>query len=140
MTETAPRPASRSRRTAACLIDLVLCGTLAVAVEEAAERLTTLWDEPAAALAGFLYFWLLHARYGQTPGKRLLGIKVISPATGLPPSFQAAAYRAAFYTVITLTPGVGLLIAAMDGLHLFLNDRRQCLHDMLAGTVVVRTS
>lgn len=140
MTETAPHlsTASHARRLAACLIDLVLCGLPAAAVEEAAEWLTSRWEEPAAAVAGFLYFWLLHARYGQTVGKRLLRLKVISPETGLPPSFQAAAYRAAFYTVITLTPALGPLIAAMDGLHVFLNDRRQCFHDMLAGTIVVR--
>ncbi|NRQ35114.1 RDD family protein [Nonomuraea sp. NN258] len=133
-----PEVASRVRRLVACLIDLALCAALTVTVDAAADSLDA--DELLAALTGFLYFWLLHARYGRTLGKRLTGIKVLSLATGRPPTLQDAAYRAGFYVVMPLMPSIGWIIAAQDGLQIFRDAGNRCLHDRLAGTVVVRES
>lgn len=78
------------------------------------------------ATAYFVTFW---ATTGQTPGSRLLRIRVV-PASGgrLPP--RRALVRFA-----------GLLLAALPlfagFLPILLDDRRRGLHDMLARTVVV---
>jgi uncharacterized RDD family membrane protein YckC len=99
-----------------------------------AETLLTyrkLWIPGALLLAvlAILYLTLFTALGGQTPGKRLLGLRVID-RTGACPSPLRSAIRAA------LAVGSGLL--GLLGFFLVLIDRRgQALHDKLAGTFVV---
>jgi uncharacterized RDD family membrane protein YckC len=75
----------------------------------------------------FVVFWTAS---GQTPGNRLLEIRVCRAADGAPPSPGAAVLRFA-----------GLILAALPLFLGFLpivtNDRRRGVQDMLAGTVVV---
>jgi uncharacterized RDD family membrane protein YckC len=89
----------------------------------------------AAALAGglawalwcgayFVTFWTFS---GQTPGARLLGIRVIGPGGGLS---LGRATRRFLGLVLALVPfGAGFLPVLFD-------DRRRGLHDRIAGTVV----
>jgi uncharacterized RDD family membrane protein YckC len=76
------------------------------------------------------YFVLFWAASGQTPGNRLLEIRVCRADDGSPPSFGASVLRFA-----------GLIIAALPlflgFVPILLDDRRRGVHDMLAGTVVV---
>lgn len=81
-------------------------------------------------LGWWLYFSLQESSTAQaTIGKRLLGIKV-TDMTGQQLSFMHAAGRqlSGVVTVFTLT--IGYLVAAFTG-------RKQALHDMIAGCVVV---
>jgi uncharacterized RDD family membrane protein YckC len=75
----------------------------------------------------FVVFWSVT---GQTPGNRLLQIRVCRGADGAPPSAGAAVLRFA-----------GLILAAVPlfagFLPILFDDRRRGLQDMLAGTVVV---
>ena len=81
------------------------------------------------ALLTVVYLALFTALGGQTPGKRLLGIKVID-ANGQGPLPTRAVLRA----ILALGSGVLMLM----GFFLVLFDRRrQTLHDKLAGTFVV---
>jgi uncharacterized RDD family membrane protein YckC len=66
-----------------------------------------------------------------TPGKRLLKLKVVSAAHGRL-SFQQATWRfyAKFLSTFALMAGFVLAI---------FHSRKQSLHDMIAGTVVVRS-
>jgi uncharacterized RDD family membrane protein YckC len=125
-------------RFGAALIDLIVLYTLAQALEPLVESVTVRWDELIIVLPDFLFFWLLHARWGRTVGKLLLGIKVVSPDTGRPPSLRASALRAAFFVLVPLVPLVGLFFLLIDLAHMFVNSRRQCYHDLWANTVVVR--
>lgn len=75
----------------------------------------------------FIVFW---SATGQTPGNRLLQIRVCRADDGAVPSPGAALLRF-----------VGLILAALPlfagFLPILLDDRRRGVHDMLAGTVVV---
>jgi uncharacterized RDD family membrane protein YckC len=128
---------------------------------------------PAATLwyglhnyVAFAYFVLLHARYGQTLGKRLLGIKVLD-VSGDPLRPSQAVRRDlvtwmwATFDLVTSWPflvqgkepiypeggvpgymlvaGWGMLAWGFAELLVMLtNEKRRSLHDFIAGSVVVR--
>ena len=85
-----------------------------------------------AALVIALFFFIFHALRGQTPGKRLLGLRVIDPY-GLPPSLPRALARTAGGLVSTLGFSLGFLWIGFD-------REKRGLHDWLAGTWVVKSS
>lgn len=70
------------------------------------------------------------ARYGATPGKVLLELRVVDARTGARPSPAQALVRALGYVVSAAPLGLGFAWAAID------RDRR-ALHDRLARTRVV---
>jgi len=83
----------------------------------------------------FIAIWLYHAFLESGPtqatwGKRAMGLKVTS-FTGQRISFGHASGRY-FSTFITnMTMGIGYLMVAFT-------DRKQALHDMIAGTLVIK--
>jgi uncharacterized RDD family membrane protein YckC len=77
------------------------------------------------------YFVLSHGTAGQTLGKRLLGVRVLDEG-GAPIGYLRALGRCVATIVAALPFGLGLAIAGLR------RDRRG-LHDLLAGTLVVRT-
>jgi uncharacterized RDD family membrane protein YckC len=77
------------------------------------------------------YFVLCHGTAGQTLGKRLLGARVLDES-GAPIGYLRALGRSLATIVATVPFGIGLVMAG------FRRDRRG-LHDLLAGTRVVRT-
>jgi len=88
--------------------------------------------ELAAALAVFP--WLYHAlaeatSWQGTPGKRLLGLKVIGPS----------GRRASFFRTLPrfVAKLVSLAALGLGGFMILGNHRRQALHDRIAGTRVV---
>ena len=86
-------------------------------------------------LGRFIAVWLYHALLESGPhqstwGKRIVGLKVTS-LTGQRITFGHASGRF-FSTIITnMTMGIGYLMVAFT-------DHKQTLHDMIAGTLVVR--
>ncbi|HEX6571213.1 MAG TPA: RDD family protein [Steroidobacteraceae bacterium] len=79
---------------------------------------------------GWLYYALQHSSAHQaTFGKRALRIKVVS-LQGERISFARATGRYFAYLLASFTLGVGLIMAAFT-------KRRQALHDMMTGTLVV---
>jgi uncharacterized RDD family membrane protein YckC len=86
-------------------------------------------------LGRFLAVWLYHAILESGPhqstwGKRVLGLKVTS-YTGQRISFGHATGRYFSTLVTNMTMGIGYLMVAFT-------DRKQALHDMIAGTLVVK--
>jgi uncharacterized RDD family membrane protein YckC len=73
----------------------------------------------------FVTFWTLT---GQTPGSRLLGIRVVS-ANGGRLKFRQSLRRAVGMALATVMLGAGFLPVLTD-------ERRRGLHDRMAGTVV----
>ena len=69
-------------------------------------------------------------RFGRTPGKLLLDLRVINARTGEPPGYLRAFIRYIGYFVSALPLGLGFLWIVFD-------RQRQGLHDKLAGTRVV---
>jgi uncharacterized RDD family membrane protein YckC len=95
------------------------------------------------ALGGFLAVaglvtWLcltiiFVSRNGQSIAKKLLGIKVVC-TDGSPASvFQIIFLRNVLNTVLGLVPFYGFV----DALFIF-GEKRQCIHDKLAGTIVIK--
>ncbi len=79
------------------------------------------------AIAYFVAFW---ATSGQTPGKMVMGIKVIG-TDGSPVSWGKAILRYIGYIISGLILALGFIWVAFD-------RKRQGWHDKIAGTLVVR--
>ena len=85
-----------------------------------------LWDIVPAAV--FVIGW---ARWGTTPGKLLLELRVVDARSGERPGWIRSLIRCIGYVVSLLPLGLGFVWAAFD-------RNGQALHDKLAGTRVVR--
>jgi uncharacterized RDD family membrane protein YckC len=92
------------------------------------------------------YYWVQHAAWGATIGKRALGVRVVQASDQARIGIMAAGIRAvaflagpAMFLLLAspLNVAGGVLWAADTGLPL-LDLRAQCLHDKLAGTIVIR--
>ncbi len=78
---------------------------------------------PAVCIVGW-------GRFGRTPGKLLLDLRVVNARTGELPGYVRAFIRYIGYFVSALPLGLGFLWIVFD-------RQRQGLHDKLAGTRVV---
>ncbi|MFD9678145.1 RDD family protein, partial [Streptomyces sp. NPDC059981] len=159
MADRAVRPAGLVRRVLARALDSLVLGAVATAaalplvprvtahveakvdMARAGGRSTTVWllDATTAGylgtvlaavlLFGVFYEALPTARWGRTPGKKLLGVRVLATATLRPPSFGAALRRWLVYALLGLP---GSLWCLLD------RPRRRAWHDRAAGTYVTR--
>lgn len=75
-----------------------------------------------------VWFWL---RYLGTPGKMILGLKIVDATSGEKLSLGQAVGRYFAYILSAIPVGLGFLWIAFD-------DKKQGWHDKLAGSVVVR--
>jgi uncharacterized RDD family membrane protein YckC len=135
-----PAPAGIRRRAAALVVDLVLVAILQAIGAALAAALSTLLPRSYLAARAFsiswqlvvpvAYFVLGHGTAGQTPGKRLLGARVVD-GDGAPIGYARALGRCVATALAALPFGIGLALAGLR------SDRRG-LHDLLAGTRVVR--
>jgi uncharacterized RDD family membrane protein YckC len=78
---------------------------------------------------------------GQTVGKRITRIAIVDQfSNDLVGYLRVAVVRQGPQTLLSLLfPTVGLAYLILDGLFIF-SKRRRCLHDRLAGTVVIQVS
>ena len=84
-----------------------------------------------------IQIYLLSTR-GQTIGKKLLGLRIVRIEDGSNPGFVKAFLLRAFVNgLIGAVPGVGPVYSLVDLCFIFRDDRR-CIHDLIAGTVVVK--
>jgi uncharacterized RDD family membrane protein YckC len=133
-------PAGISRRGVALVVDLFIVvilwrlgtqlaagfGRRAPSVDLVAQAFGLTW----LLVVPVAYFVLGHGTAGQTLGKRLLGVRVLDEG-GAPIGYLRALGRCVATIVAALPFGLGLAIAGLR------RDRRG-LHDLLAGTLVVR--
>jgi uncharacterized RDD family membrane protein YckC len=93
--------------------------------------------------AGFVIFVLVHGyflkRDGQTIGKKLVGTRIATLDDGIPSFSKLIGARYFPVTCIALIPTVGQFLSMVDSLFVFRSDRR-CVHDLIAGTKVVKVS
>lgn len=134
-------PAGIQRRAVALIVDLfvvVILWTIGTQLAAGFARRVPRLDLLAQAfgrtwqlVVPAAYFVLCHGTAGQTLGKRLLGARVLDES-GAPIGYMRALGRCVATIVAALPFGIGLVIAGLR------RDRRG-LHDLLAGTRVVRT-
>ena len=98
-------------------------------VEDAWTLAPMLWTFTLVFAA--VYGTVLHALFGQTVGKAIVGIRVVVGEDGAPPSFGVSLLRYVSYFVSCATLGFGYVMAALR------HDKR-ALHDLIAGTWVER--
>jgi uncharacterized RDD family membrane protein YckC len=78
----------------------------------------------------FPWFW---ARGGQTPGMRLFGLRVVRDRDGGPVGAGQAILRLIGYWVNGIVLYIGFI-------WIFVDDRRRGWHDLIAGTVVIKSA
>jgi uncharacterized RDD family membrane protein YckC len=132
-------------RTIAFALDCTAISLVAIAVGLAVGLAASVLDLPSGVekglvalggLAWFLwsagYFVVCWSTTGQTPGDRLLHIRVCDADDFTPLSARRAVLRLIFLTLAAIPLFAGFLPILFD-------DRRRGVHDMLAGSVVVGT-
>ena len=152
-------PATRGARFAAIMIDglapgVVLIGLLAAVALPAyhnyvqrAKGLPAGGSSSAGAgalmailglamVAFFIYSAVLVYRYGQTFGKRVMGIRVVRTDGSRVTFARFIFLRWLPLAVVGLVPYIGGLIGLVDALLIF-RDSNLCLHDNIADTMVV---
>jgi uncharacterized RDD family membrane protein YckC len=97
----------------------------------------------ASTAFGFLIFVVVHGYFlyknGQTVGKKLLGIRIADLDGNVPDLARLLLLRYLPVSLVTLIPVVGNYLPVFDVLFIFQASRR-CLHDVIAGTIVVETN
>ncbi|MES9537182.1 MULTISPECIES: RDD family protein [unclassified Actinomadura] len=101
-------------------------------------------------LLGFVYFTVLHARWGQTLGKKAFGIRLVRADDRSAVSWgQALGRQAIVYGIGVATGALNLLLAGgailgllglLDNAWILWDDRRQALHDKAVKTIVVKVT
>jgi len=88
-------------------------------------------------ILAIVQIYLLVTR-GQTMGKKIVGVKIVAYDTGANAGFVKAVLLRGFVNgVIGGIPVIGGIYTLVDILFIFRDDRR-CIHDLLAGTLVVK--
>jgi uncharacterized RDD family membrane protein YckC len=94
------------------------------------------------AALGFVLFVLFNSYFllknGQTIGKKLAGIRIATLDGGVPELWRTLVLRYLPLSVTALFP-FGLALDTVDVLFIYRADRR-CIHDMIAGTQVLRVT
>jgi uncharacterized RDD family membrane protein YckC len=159
-TPQADNSASRGKRLAAFLIDWLILATLMgllyeylglsptqtadfeAVITELAEKLKALSSGEYWALFAFPYvmFFVLHGmlllNYGQTIGKRVMGIAIVTLDNRRPPFAQLILHRYVTQWAMGMIPQLGLFLRVVDVTAIFREDKR-CFHDLIAKTKVI---
>ncbi len=94
-----------------------------------------------ATIFSFIMFALIHgymlSQHGQTVGKKVLKIKIVSTEDKKVGLVKLLILRYLPISVVTLVPIAGSFLPALDALFIFRKDQR-CVHDLIAGTKVVK--
>lgn len=93
--------------------------------------LSTVFEVMVLLTLGLLYFTFFYTFGGATPGKYLMGLRVLR-SDGTPMGGAQAALRTVAYAASALPVYLGFLNVLVD-------DRRRAWHDILTGTMVVHT-
>lgn len=92
------------------------------------------------AISPFIIFFVLHGfllqQYGQTIGKRIMGIAIVTLDNQKPTFFMLIVQRYLSQWVMGMVPVIGILLRLADILAIYRPDRR-CIHDHLAKTKVI---
>ena len=141
--------AGRGARLGAYLIDWILVGVIAGVIGYMAGLLERLMIQDTAATLllaaiGVVVYGVINGRLlatrGQTVGKKLVGVRIVdAPTRQIAPVWKSFGLRIVVIQAITSVPLVGAIFGLLNVLFIF-GERRRCLHDLLAGTIVVEAA
>jgi uncharacterized RDD family membrane protein YckC len=141
--------ATRGRRATAATVDslIALCWSVPLWMHfKIFDYLVEFQDIPTrvaleVAALGFVLFVLFNAYFlqqnGQTIGKKLVGIRIATLDGGIPEFWRIVALRYGPIQLAALLPYIGIFADTFDVLFIYRGDRR-CIHDLIAGTQVLR--
>jgi len=140
-------PADRLTRLFAVLVDsgvFVVAGILAAMVApglldggNSNENLALLGTVGVVALVAWLVYNLkLMHEFGQTFGKKVMGIKVVRTDGSHLGLVRWITHRILVIGFVSAIPYVGWIVSFADVLAIF-RESRQCLHDQIADTMVI---
>ena len=126
------------RRILAYLVDVVVIAVLSAAAWVAVVIIGALTfglliplGIVVLALIPLTYHTTFIGRRGATPGMRLFDLEMVSLVGRQPDYPQAFLATVLFYATVAMTASMILIVALF-------NDRRRTVHDILAGTLVLR--
>lgn len=90
---------------------------------------------PALGYVVINYFTL--EKYGQSLGKRLCGIRIVTLTNHIPPVRKLIFDRFLLIQAIGVVPGIGGIFSILNVLFIFGSEKR-CIHDVIAQTKVVK--
>ena len=139
--------AGRGARLAAYLIDWALVGVVAGLIGYYAGLWERLMQQDTEAVVwlgviGMVVYAVINGRLlanrGQTVGKLAAAVRIVDARTReIVPFWKSFGLRVVVIQALASVPAVGALFSLVDVLFIF-GERRRCLHDHLAGTVVIR--
>ncbi|HXM54442.1 MAG TPA: RDD family protein [Candidatus Dormibacteraeota bacterium] len=132
------------RRFGAYIIDAIIVGVIGAVIQAIVGAIVqpsttdttgvTIRSGLIGLVVELIYFGYLWSRNGQTIGYMALGIRVVR-AEGGPVTLGVAVLRA---FLIYLSFAICLVPAIISAFMIGLGQRKQAIHDLLVGTVVVR--
>lgn len=139
--------ASRGKRLGAVIIDTIISIALILPLmyftggfDIITSGTTNYGYNALLGVFGIVIFFLIHGRYlalyGQTIGKKMVGIKITDLQGNLPSFKKQILVRYGFTSIIGNIPFIGGLVSIIDVLFIFGKERR-CLHDRVARTMVL---
>ena len=144
-----PELASRLTRLGAVLVDAFIGIVITVPITILTGYLGRAMKQQVSpaelvlySVLGFAIYMLLHgyllATQGQSIGKMLLHVRIVDYSTGeLLPLGKLVGLRLVPVWIVSMIPCVGGLLALFDILVIFGSEQR-CIHDLIAGTKVVK--
>jgi len=124
------------------LLDPASSTDIQAAQVELQERVNALTGQQKSLLAisPFIIFFVLHGfllqQYGQTLGKRIMGIAIVTMDNQKPAFMLLIVQRYLSQWVIGMVPVIGIFLRLADILAIFRPDKR-CIHDHFAKTKVI---
>ena len=136
-------PVSIGSRFVAKFIDGIItvliflaCFGVAVLTEDRLDPISYLFGAVGLIIAALGYEYPFVAKFGQTAGKRIMNMRIVTMADGAVPGWGKAATR-------TLVPAIANVCTGIGGLLFYISplfDRspwKRGWHDQIAGTVVI---
>lgn len=124
------------------LLDPASSTDMQAAQVELQARVNALTDSQKSLLAisPFIIFFVLHGfllqQYGQTLGKRIMGIAIVTMDNQKPAFLSLIVQRYLSQWITGMVPVIGVFLRLVDILAIFRPDKR-CIHDHLAKTKVI---
>jgi uncharacterized RDD family membrane protein YckC len=142
----APELATRWQRFCAAFVDGIIATIIACAVlipTYGLDSMAALGRAPSMFLGGLLLDYVIYCAIqawflytsSQTIGKRVVGLRIVRP-DNTHADIGRLLLRLAIMTFSGLIPLIGKIFGLVDVLFIFSASRR-CLHDHIAGTIVV---
>ncbi len=140
-------PATRGSRLGAYVLDVAIVVFPALFIIGVIGYLFEAHEQQSALLSGLgvgvsmLMFLIVNIpllyRYGQTIGKRIMGIRITRTDGTRAGLARIVVLRYILMGLVNAIPVVGVITSLLDPLLIFQKSRR-CLHDLIADTVVLR--